>query len=75
MDMVDLNGLLDLDTSDGREFFSAIQGNLLNGHGRDHTAHISLTFAADSAAPEIERGSKTIAGERRRMVRDVSEPR
>lgn len=48
--MVDLNGLLDLDSSDGREFFSAIQGNLLKGHGRDHTAHIFLTFATDSAA-------------------------
>lgn len=49
--MVDLNGLLDLDTSDGREFISPIQGNLLKEYGRDHTAHISLTFAADSAAP------------------------
>jgi deferrochelatase/peroxidase EfeB len=46
--MVDLNGLLDLNTPDGREFFAGVQGNILKGHGRDHTAHILITFAANA---------------------------
>lgn len=40
--MVDLNAPLDLDDSTAEEFLSGIQGNIIKGHGRGHTAHLIL---------------------------------
>jgi Dyp-type peroxidase family len=37
-------GPIDQDDSQYEDFLSDLQGNILNGHGRDHAAHIFLTF-------------------------------
>lgn len=48
--MVDMSRPLDLDSPDADEFLRGIQGNIIKGHGRAHTAHILVTMTGDPAA-------------------------
>ena len=47
--MIDLNQSLDLQDPDAQAFLAGIQGNIIKGHGRDHTAHfvLRMTGATD----------------------------
>jgi Dyp-type peroxidase family len=48
--MIDLSQSIDLNDPDVRPFLADVQGNIIKGHGRDYTAHIFLTFPADTKA-------------------------
>lgn len=49
---VDLNNneLIDVKNANFRTLFANLQGNILKGHGRDHTVHIFMEFGPDPAA-------------------------
>src|SRR5262245_19743618 len=46
---IDQNALVDL-----REPLQSLQGNILQGHGRDHSVHIFLCFKTDKK-PDVKR--------------------
>ena len=48
--MVDLAQPVDLDDPGAQSFLEAVQGNIIKGQGRDHTAHIFLVFPPDAVA-------------------------
>lgn len=47
--MVEINQPLDWAASDAEAFMQGLQGNIVKGHGRDHTAHVFVTFPEDSS--------------------------
>jgi membrane protein DedA with SNARE-associated domain len=66
--MVDIESVLDHSVPDGEAFLDGIQGNIVKGHGRDHTAHILLRMsgpAGDVASwiSDFKRDHVTSAGE------------
>ena len=46
--MIDLTKPIDTNSSNSRRFLESVQGNILKGHGRDHTAHIFVQFQAEA---------------------------
>jgi Dyp-type peroxidase family len=48
--MVDLDATLDLEDPEADEFLRGIQGNIIKGHGRDHTRHLLLTMIGEPQA-------------------------
>jgi len=51
MALIDLlNNPLDTTQADARAFMQRVQGNILKGHARAHTAHVFMTFNADVQA-------------------------
>jgi len=51
MALIDLlNNPLDTTEADARAFMQRVQGNILKGHARAHTAHVFMTFNADVQA-------------------------
>lgn len=47
--MVEINQPLDMDAPDAEAFMRGVQGNIIKGHGRDHTAHVFVTFPKDAS--------------------------
>jgi Dyp-type peroxidase family len=45
--LISLSEPLDLAADGADEFLRGLQGNILKGHGRDHTAHVFVTFPRD----------------------------
>jgi Dyp-type peroxidase family len=84
--MTDLSRPIDLNDTGVRPFLAAVQGNIIKGHGRDHTAHVFLRFPADAKAvrswlAELAGDQLTTAEEQhrqterfRRLVRGPGEP-
>ncbi len=53
--MISLTESIDLNSEDAEAFLSDIQGNILKGHGRQHTAHLLLLFKNNSVAVQEAR--------------------
>lgn len=47
--MVEINQPLDWAAPDAEAFMQGLQGNIVKGHGRDHTAHVFVTFPEDAS--------------------------
>lgn len=47
--MIELSKPIDLADPDASAFLARIQGNLIKGHGRDHTAHVFVRFPSPAA--------------------------
>lgn len=47
--MVDITQPLDWEAPDAESFMQGVQGNIIKGHGRDHTAHVFVTFPEDAS--------------------------
>lgn len=48
---IDLRKPLDPDSQDGRELLKGLQGNILQGHGRDHAMHLFICFGRPTDEP------------------------
>lgn len=48
--MIDLASPLDLDDPQVAAFLEGVQGNILKGHGRDHTVHLFISFGDAGAS-------------------------
>ena len=53
-----LTNPLDTRQADAQEFMRRVQGNVLKGHARAHTAHVFMTFTTEGA----EKAREWIAG-------------
>ncbi len=49
-----LTNPLDTTQADAQEFMRRVQGNVLKGHARAHTAHVFMTFTSEDAAKARE---------------------
>jgi len=71
--MVELNKPIDFKDPAAPDFLARIQGNMIKGHGRDHTAHLFLRFPA-AAGPvrswiaRFADGQLTTGDEQRRQT-------
>lgn len=45
--MIELKSPIDLEDPAARPFLRGVQGNIIRGHGRDHTAHVFVRFGAN----------------------------
>jgi deferrochelatase/peroxidase EfeB len=48
--VTNLSEPIDFNDSQAQPFLADVQGNILKGHGRDHSAHLFLRFPADTRA-------------------------
>src|SRR5215210_1499129 len=60
---IDLNNSAPIDPTDPQfaTMLENLQGNILKGHGRDHTVHIFVEFDCDAAA--VREALTSLAGE------------
>ncbi len=54
LDLTNNIGPIDQNDSQYQDVLADLQGNILNGHGRDHAVHIFLTFKPEKIS-EVKR--------------------